>query len=151
MKVSLSQIMALAEELFNEQEQMKGSDFDMDKKGEPVGLLLFDNGKCLGVFTKVDLDKEIPDNGKENHERLEMEARCKQTRNEFRKYVKSLDRAIFQDVAKALGSEQLHRLHDIIEDNITDIDAMKEAIETYQKTANEVIMKKVVGLKNQMV
>lgn len=150
MKVSLSQIMALAEELFNEQGQLKGSDFDADKKG-PVGLLLFDNGKCLGVFTKVDLDEEISDNGKENHERLEMEARCKQTRNEFRKYVKSLDRAIFQDVAKALGSEQLHKLHDIIEDNITDINAMKEAIETYRKTANEVIMKKVVSLKNQMV
>lgn len=97
--------------------------------------------------------EENPDSNTESEKimtRKIKQAQCAQIRNEFHRYINSLDKSLFTAVCGAFGLEDLARLNASVEDNDIDPNLMSEAIEIFKATADKVIMDKVSKLKSQM-
>lgn len=78
------------------------------------------------------------------------QAQCAQIREDFHKYIATLDKTLFNIVCKRFKPGQLKAMNDSIENNNTDPDLMVETIDTFQKTVDKVIMDTVTRLKSQM-
>lgn len=78
------------------------------------------------------------------------QAQCAQIREDFHKYIATLDEALFNKVCKHFKPGQFKAMSDNVEDNNTDPNLMAETIDIFKKTVDKVIMDTVTRLKSQM-
>lgn len=78
------------------------------------------------------------------------QAQCSQIREDFHRYIESLDKGLFTAVCKQFKSGQLNAMNTNVEQNNTDPELMVSTIEAFKKTADSLIMETVTRLKSQM-
>lgn len=78
------------------------------------------------------------------------QAQCVQIREDFHRYIATLDKNLFNIVCKHFKPGQLKAINDNVENNNTDPNLMAETIDMFKKTVDKVIMDTVTRLKSQM-
>lgn len=120
------------------------------KKIEPKREVYNNNGVTAKLVTNSNMAHFYIRSNAADAKEAAAKMKCTQIREEFYKYIKTLDEDMFDKICSGFKFEKFKTFHTNIENNNSDPESLLKETEYFKAFADKIIMDEVVRLKSQM-